>query len=80
MKHVQLNLPTFAFVVSTRAALGAGIGMLVAGRMSAERRRRIGATLVAIGAAATLPAIMAIRRCAHELPPAETSDASPNPA
>jgi len=62
MKSVVLNLPTFAFVVSTRAALGAGIGLLLADRLSANRRRQVGATLVAVGAATTIPAVMSIRR------------------
>jgi hypothetical protein len=62
MKDVVLNLPTFAFVVSTRAALAAGVALLVSDKLSAERRRKIGAMLVAVGATTTIPAVMSIRR------------------
>ena len=60
MKHVVLNLPTFGFVVATRAALGVGIGLLVSERLPVERRRAIGASLVALGAATTIPAAFSV--------------------
>jgi hypothetical protein len=62
MKNVLLNLPTLGFIVSTRAALGVGVGLLVSTRMPAQRRQALGATLVAIGAAATIPAAMSVIR------------------
>ena len=62
MKHILLNLPTFGFIVTTRAALGVGIGLLVSERLPAPRRRAIGATLIAIGAATTIPAVMFVIR------------------
>jgi hypothetical protein len=62
MTNVLLNLPTFGFIVSTRAALGVGIGLLVSERLPVHRRRAIGATLVAIGAATTVPAARSVIR------------------
>ena len=62
MKNVMLELPTFAFVVSTRAALGVGIGLLLSERLPTERRRALGAAMVAIGAATTIPAAIAVAR------------------
>ena len=62
MKNVILNLPTLGFIVSTRAALGVGIGLLVSERLSAQRRRATAATLIAIGAATTVPALMSVIR------------------
>ena len=62
MKTMVLELPEFAFIVATRAALAAGIGFLAAGRYPADRRRRIGSALVAVGAAATIPAVMTVVR------------------
>ena len=62
MKTVLLDLPSFAFVVSTRAALAGGVAFLVSDRLSATRRRAIGATLVAIGAATTIPAVLSVMR------------------
>ncbi|HEY3160493.1 MAG TPA: hypothetical protein VGJ78_16120 [Vicinamibacterales bacterium] len=52
----------FGFVVATRAALAAGIGLLLANRIPESRRRVIGLTLVSIGAATTIPAAMAVFR------------------
>ena len=62
MKSVLLNLPTLGFIVSTRAALGVGIGLLMSERVPVQRRRAIGATLIAIGAATTVPAAIAVIR------------------
>ena len=62
MKTIVLDLSTFAFVVSTRAALALGFGLLMADRLGAEQRRRIGSMLVAVGAATTIPAALAMRR------------------
>ena|SRR5436190_17317182 len=62
MKTVLLDLPSFAFVVSTRAALAGGVAFLVSDKLSAPRRRAIGAALVAIGAATTIPAVISVMR------------------
>lgn len=52
----------FGFVVATRAALAAGIGLLLSGKIPERRRRVVGVTLVSIGAVTTIPALMAISR------------------
>jgi hypothetical protein len=62
MNNVVLNFPTFGFVVATRALLGVGIGLLLAEKIPADRRRAIGMTLVGIGAATTIPAALAVAR------------------
>jgi len=62
MKKLILNIPTFGFVVATRAMIGAGVGLLVSERLPKDRRRAIGAALLAIGAASTVPAIFEIVR------------------
>jgi hypothetical protein len=62
MRNVVLSFPVFGFVVATRAALGAGIGLLLAQKLSAARRKAIGLTLVSIGAATTIPAAIAVFR------------------
>jgi len=62
MKEVVLALPTFAFTVFTRGALGLGVGLLVSEHIPVERRRRIGGALVALGAATTVPILMTVRR------------------
>src|SRR5438105_7224124 len=60
MRTVTLAVPTFGFVVATRAALAFGVGLLVSSRIPESRRRNIGMALVAFGAATTVPALRAI--------------------
>jgi hypothetical protein len=62
MKKVLLDLPALGFVVGTRAALAAGVALLVSGRLPPARRRALGLTLVAIGAATTVPAALSVVR------------------
>ena len=56
MKKHLLSLPQLLFVVGTRAALGAGVGLLASRRMSDKQRRAAGVTLALVGAATTIPA------------------------
>jgi hypothetical protein len=64
VREAQLTLPEFAFAVSTRAMLGAGIAFLFADRLTAEQRKAIGATLTAIGVLTTIPILWAaLSRC-----------------
>jgi hypothetical protein len=62
MKSIVLDLPSFTFVMGTRAALAAGIGLLVSDKLSDTRRRAIGTTLIALGAATTIPAAVSVVR------------------
>ena len=62
MKQVVLTLPSFAFILSTRAALAAGVGLLVSHKLSGAQRRAVGMALVAIGAVTTIPAAMSLTR------------------
>jgi hypothetical protein len=55
-KRFDLSLPEFGFVVGTRAALGAGIGLLASTRLCRRDRKRLGAALLALGVLTTLPA------------------------
>jgi len=72
MSKLVLNVPTFGFVVATRAMIGLGVGLLMSDRLTADGRRVVGATLLAIGAVSTVPALFAVlhgRREAERLPP-----------
>jgi hypothetical protein len=55
MREVQLTFPELALLVGTRAALGAGLGLLLAGRLHAGRRQAVGWTLLLVGAITTIP-------------------------
>ena len=58
--ELQLNRIDLIMLVGTRAMLGAGIGLLVAGKLSDEARRAVGRTLLGIGAATTVPLALKI--------------------
>jgi len=58
--NLVLSPPLFGFVVGTRAALAFGLGLLLADRIPADRRRALGLSLVAIGAATTIPLAMSV--------------------
>ena len=68
MKTLELNVPIFGFAVATRAILGAGIGLLLSGRVPQERRRAVGLALLGIGVATTVPVVMALIRGRREEP------------
>ena len=58
--NLVLTPPLFGFVIGTRAALAFGLGLLLADRIPGPRRRAVGLALVALGAATTIPAAMAV--------------------
>ena len=60
MRRLDLSFPEFGFIVATRAALGAGIGLLLAGKLRRRQRRYVGSTLVAVGVVTTIPAALAL--------------------
>ena len=62
MQSFNLKPPAVGFLVGTRAALAFGIGLLVASRIPEGRRKRLGLTLLGLGAATTVPAIHLLRR------------------
>ena len=57
MKRVDLSVPELMFIVMTRAALAAGVALLAGKRLSRGHRRRVGQTLIGIGALTTIPAV-----------------------
>jgi hypothetical protein len=65
MNAKNSNRARLFFIASTRALLGAGIGLLTAARMRARKRRRIGLTLLTIGAVTTVPAAYFLFRLAE---------------
>jgi hypothetical protein len=55
MRETRITLPELILVASTRAALGAGVGLLLADRLQADQRRAVGWTLFLVGALSTVP-------------------------
>jgi hypothetical protein len=57
-----LTLPELGFIIATRAALGAGIGMLLSEKLDAPTRRAVGLVLAGLGVLTTIPAAMVLFR------------------
>jgi hypothetical protein len=55
MRKVHLPLAELGLIAGTRVALGVGLGLLVAGRLSLPQRAAAGWALVAIGVLTTIP-------------------------
>lgn len=76
MRQAHLTLPELALIAGTRAALGAGLGLLLADRLPDDRRRAIGWTLLGVGVLSTIP--LAIEVLGSLQPP--TYEERPEPA
>lgn len=50
-----ITLPELGMIAGTRAALGAGIALLLADRLNDDQRRAVGWTLFAVGVVSTIP-------------------------
>jgi hypothetical protein len=55
MRETRVTLPELALIAGTRAGLGAGLGLLLADRLTNDQRKAVGWTLVLIGAISTIP-------------------------
>ena len=55
MREAQVTLPELALLVGTRAAFGAGLGLLLADRLTESQRKAVGWTLFLVGAVTTIP-------------------------
>ena len=51
----SIRLPELGLIAGTRAALGAGIALLLADRLNPDQRKAVGWTLVAVGVLTTFP-------------------------
>ena len=60
MKERGLTIPEIVLLGGTRVALGAGIGLLVAGRLNDDQRKGAGLALAIVGALTTIPIVINI--------------------
>jgi hypothetical protein len=63
---MPLSVPEIAIIGGTRAALGAGLALLLADRLNDDQRRAVGWTLFSIGAITTIPIAVQIMRSRHD--------------
>jgi hypothetical protein len=66
MRTISMPLPMLGFTIATRAALGAGIGVVLADRIPVAKRRKVGSALIALGAVTTIPIVNWLMR--HDQP------------
>ena len=60
MKTHAVTGPEIALVAMTRGMAGAGLGLLLSQRLPESTRRGVGWTLLAVGAATTVPLLLAV--------------------
>jgi hypothetical protein len=60
MPTTSLPLYKVGALALTRAALGAGVGLLVADRLEPRARRAVGGVLLAVGLLSTVPLVVTI--------------------
>ena len=60
MLERNLSIAEIILIAGTRVALGAGIGLLLAGRLSKEQRKAAGFALALVGGLTTIPLVMNI--------------------
>jgi uncharacterized membrane protein len=58
MKETRLTIPELGLVAGTRAALGGGVALLLADRLTRDQRKAVGWTLFLVGAITTIPLVM----------------------
>jgi hypothetical protein len=85
MRETRITLPELGLIAGTRAALGAGLGLLLADRLPEGQRRAVGWTLLLVGAVSTIPLAFEVFGAsrldsAREWPERATGDASHAPS
>ncbi len=60
MRDLRLTLPELSAIAATRVALGGGLALLLADRLSKEQRRSFGWSLFLVGAATTVPIVLSV--------------------
>ncbi len=60
MRETHVKLPTIGLIAGTRVALGIGIGLLLADRLTPEQRKAAGWTLLGFGALTTIPLVLEV--------------------
>jgi hypothetical protein len=58
MKEKALTMPEIMLIGGTRVALGVGLGLLIADKLSRDERKGAGWALLAVGVVSTVPLVM----------------------
>ena len=76
MRETRVSLPELGLIAGTRVALGAGLGLLLADRLSPDQRRAVGWTLLLVGAVSTIPLAFEVLGGRRLSAPAEEQEAA----
>jgi hypothetical protein len=68
MRETRISLRELDLIAATRAALGAGLGLLLGGSLPDRGRKVIGWSLVLAGVASTFPLLADVLRRSREAP------------
>jgi hypothetical protein len=68
MKEHRVTVPELALIAGTRAAAGAGLGLLLSNRLSESQRRAAGWSLFLVGALSTIPLAWEVLGRRREVP------------
>jgi len=60
MRERTLTIPEIAMIAGTRAAFGAGLGLLLAEKLSPDTRKGAACALLIVGALSTIPIVLGI--------------------
>jgi hypothetical protein len=60
LRKAEMTMPEIALLAGTRGMLGAGIGLLLSGKLGRDQRRAAGWALVAVGALTTIPLVITV--------------------
>lgn len=60
MKETRLTIPEVSLIAGTRVALGGGLALLLADRISKDQRKAAGWALFLVGAITTIPLAMIV--------------------
>ena len=60
MKERSLTIPEIVLIAGTRAALGAGVGLLLADKLSRDARKGAGWALLGVGVLSSIPIVIGV--------------------
>ena len=78
MRETHLSLPQIAMIAGTRAMAGAGLGLLLADRLSDRPRKAVGWTLLVVGALSTVPLAIEVLGATRSNDQADWADYRPD--
>jgi hypothetical protein len=55
MKETCISIPELSLIAGTRAALGAGVALILGEMLTKEQRKAVGWTLLLVGVVTTVP-------------------------